>query len=108
MTHGSVLEGLSNVVAISATGEYGLALKSDGTVVGLLGARVPAGLSNVTAIVAGASGLAGSKPARLPKRRSRRLTEPRSAPMLPSREHTSRCKIENRKSLRGPHELALV
>jgi hypothetical protein len=37
---------LSNVVAVSA----GLALKSDGTVVGLGGATAPPGLTNVTAI----------------------------------------------------------
>jgi hypothetical protein len=44
-------DGISNVVAVSA----GLALRSDGTVVGL-GATVPAGLTNVTAI----SGVVGN------------------------------------------------
>ena len=45
--------GLSGVTAIAAGRDYGLALKSDGTVVGWGGPTIPAGLTGVTAIAAG-------------------------------------------------------
>jgi len=51
-----VPEGLSDVVAIAAGGDrYGMALKSDGTVVTWNGPEVPPDLENVTAISAGGS-----------------------------------------------------
>ena len=49
--------GVSNVVAVAAGYNYGLALKNDGTVTGI-GIDVPTDLNGVTAIAAGGFGLA--------------------------------------------------
>ena len=56
----SVAAGLSNVIAVAAggcdclpNGNHSLALKNDGTVVGLGATAVPSGLSNVVAVAAG-------------------------------------------------------
>ncbi len=49
-------EGLSNVIAVAASGYYCMALKNDGTVMASSGTAVPSvpvGLSNVTSIAAG-------------------------------------------------------
>ena len=45
--------GISNIVAISAGGDFTLALKSDGAVVGWGTVKVPFGLSNIIAVAAG-------------------------------------------------------
>jgi alpha-tubulin suppressor-like RCC1 family protein len=50
---GGVPAGLAGVAAISSGGGYGLALKSDGTVVGLANAQIKASLSHVTSVAAG-------------------------------------------------------
>jgi hypothetical protein len=49
---GPIPSGLSNIVAVSLSGAFGLCLRSDGTVAG---AGVPPGLSNIVAIAAGGS-----------------------------------------------------